>query len=109
MGAMPVYTLTILAAAALVVWVYHQDTHEREPWYGVIIALLSGFSVMWLLGIADDYAIISHRYQTSFAQFLQAPVHMNNRQPHGVAKLVLGDREFKRAMNRTGFAGGDFV
>jgi RsiW-degrading membrane proteinase PrsW (M82 family) len=54
---MPVYSLTILAAAALVVWVYHQDSHEREPWYGVFVALLSGFVAMFLLGIADDFAI----------------------------------------------------
>lgn len=54
---MPVYTLTILCAAALVVWVYHQDPYDREPWYSVLIAVAVGFGMMWLLGFADDFAI----------------------------------------------------
>jgi RsiW-degrading membrane proteinase PrsW (M82 family) len=54
---MPVYTLTIFFAAALVVWVYHYDSFEPEPWWAVIVAALTGFGVMWLLGFADDFAI----------------------------------------------------
>jgi RsiW-degrading membrane proteinase PrsW (M82 family) len=54
---MPVYTLTMLTAALLVLWVYHQDSNEREPWYGVVVALVSGFGAMWLLGLADQYAL----------------------------------------------------
>jgi RsiW-degrading membrane proteinase PrsW (M82 family) len=56
---MPVYTLTIFFAAALVVWVYHHDNYEREPWWAVIVAVAAGFGAMWLLGFADDFAIRS--------------------------------------------------
>lgn len=54
---MPVYSLTILCAAALVVWIYHQDPYDREPWYTVLMAVATGFGVMWILGLADDFAI----------------------------------------------------
>ena len=54
---MPVYTLTILCAAVLVVWVYHQDPYDREPWYAVLVAVATGFGIMSLLGLADDFAI----------------------------------------------------
>lgn len=54
---MPVYSLTILIAAALVVWVYHEDAHEREPWWAVFVAVACGFGAMWLIGLADDFAI----------------------------------------------------
>lgn len=54
---MPVYSLTILAAAALVVWVYQHDRYEKEPWYAVVAALLVGFCAMWLIGRVDGYAL----------------------------------------------------
>lgn len=54
---MPVYTLTMLCAAALVLWVYHHDSQEKEPWWSIIVALLFGFVMMWLIGMADDFAI----------------------------------------------------
>jgi RsiW-degrading membrane proteinase PrsW (M82 family) len=54
---MPVYSLTMLCAALLVVWVYHQDSQEREPWYAVLVSVASGFAMMWVLGFADDFAI----------------------------------------------------
>ena len=41
-GVMPVYTLTILCAAALVMWIYHYDRYEKEPWYAIICALAWG-------------------------------------------------------------------
>jgi RsiW-degrading membrane proteinase PrsW (M82 family) len=47
----------MLCAAALVVYVYHQDRYDREPWHAVLIAVATGFGMMWLLGLADDYAI----------------------------------------------------
>src|SRR5438309_2122585 len=40
---MPVYTLTILFAAAIVVWTYHHDTQEKEPWWAVLVAIAVGF------------------------------------------------------------------
>jgi RsiW-degrading membrane proteinase PrsW (M82 family) len=49
----------MLCAALLVLWVYHQDSAEREPWYGVIVAIATGFGVMWLLGLADQFALES--------------------------------------------------
>ena len=45
----PVYTLTILCAAFMVLWVYRADRYEREPWWAVIVALLTGFGFMWLI------------------------------------------------------------
>jgi RsiW-degrading membrane proteinase PrsW (M82 family) len=54
---MPIYTLVILCAAALVLWVYHYDSYEKEPWWAVIVSVLTGFGVMWLLGQADNFAI----------------------------------------------------
>jgi protease PrsW len=54
---MPVYSLTILVAAALVVWTYRLDRHEKEPWHAILVALAVGFGMMWLIGMADDFAI----------------------------------------------------
>ena len=54
---MPVYTLTILVAAALVLWVYQHDRFEREPWWAVLVAVAVGFGAMWLIGFADDGAM----------------------------------------------------
>lgn len=54
---MPVYTLTILVAAALVLWVYQHDRYEKEPWWAVLVAVASGFGAMWLIGFADDAAL----------------------------------------------------
>jgi RsiW-degrading membrane proteinase PrsW (M82 family) len=56
-GAMPILSLMILCAAALVVWIYHEDRFEKEPLWAVGLALLTGFGMMWLLGLADDFAI----------------------------------------------------
>lgn len=56
---MPVYSLMVLCAAALVVWVYREDRYEKEPWWAVGVALLTGFGMMWALGQADDFAISS--------------------------------------------------
>jgi len=53
----PVYTLTILCAAFMVLWVYRADRHEREPWWAVIVALVTGFGFMWLIGQGDDFAL----------------------------------------------------
>jgi RsiW-degrading membrane proteinase PrsW (M82 family) len=54
---MPIYSLMILCAAAIVVWVYRADRYEKEPWWAVIVALFTGFTMMWVLGQADDFAI----------------------------------------------------
>jgi RsiW-degrading membrane proteinase PrsW (M82 family) len=54
---MPIFALMMVCAAALVVWVYHQDRFEKEPWWAVIVALACGFGMMWVLGQADDFAI----------------------------------------------------
>jgi RsiW-degrading membrane proteinase PrsW (M82 family) len=54
---MPVYTLTILVAAALVLWVYQHDRYEKEPWWAVLAAVAVGFGAMWLIGFADDGAM----------------------------------------------------
>lgn len=54
---MPVYTLMMLSAAALVLWVYRYDRYEKEPWYAVVIALGGGFAAMWLIGFVDEYAL----------------------------------------------------
>ena len=55
---MPVYTLTILVAAALVLWVYQHDRYEKEPWWAVLVAVAVGFGAMWLIGFADDAALL---------------------------------------------------
>lgn len=54
---MPVYTLTMLCAAALVLWVYHYDSNEKEPWWAVLFAVGFGFAMMWVIGLADDFAV----------------------------------------------------
>lgn len=54
---MPVYTMTLLCASALVLWVYHYDDREKEPAWAVLLAVAFGFASMWLIGLADDYAI----------------------------------------------------
>jgi protease PrsW len=54
---MPIYSLLVLIAAALVVWVYREDRYEKEPWWAIAVALLTGFVMMWALGQADDFAI----------------------------------------------------
>jgi RsiW-degrading membrane proteinase PrsW (M82 family) len=56
---MLVYSLTILCAAALVAWIYHQDKYDREPWWAVLLAVFVGFGSMWAIGLADDFAIKS--------------------------------------------------
>jgi protease PrsW len=55
---MPVYTLTILCAAALVAWIYHYDRYEKEPWYAIAVAVAWGFAAMWMIGLIDD-AVLS--------------------------------------------------
>ncbi|HWP39719.1 MAG TPA: PrsW family glutamic-type intramembrane protease [Tepidisphaeraceae bacterium] len=54
---MPVYTLTFLCAAAMALWIYHYDRHEKEPWHAVILAVLIGFAAMWVIGVIDDLAL----------------------------------------------------
>lgn len=54
---LPVYALTMLAAAALVLWVYHHDSHEKEPWWAILFAVVFGFGMMWVIGLADDFAV----------------------------------------------------
>lgn len=53
----PVYTLTMLCAAALVLWVYHHDSHEKEPWWAILFAVAFGFGMMWVIGQVDDFAV----------------------------------------------------
>jgi len=54
---MSVLSLVILCAAALVFWVYQHDRYEKEPWHAILIALATGFGGMWLIGLADDWAL----------------------------------------------------
>ncbi|HEY7088815.1 MAG TPA: PrsW family glutamic-type intramembrane protease [Tepidisphaeraceae bacterium] len=54
---MPVYSLMICCAAALVAWIYHRDRYEKEPWPAILLALATGFGAMWIIGQADDFAI----------------------------------------------------
>lgn len=54
---MPVPILMILSAAALVLWVCRYDRYDKEPWQAVLLALASGFAGMWLIGLADDFAL----------------------------------------------------
>lgn len=54
---MPVYSLMMLCAAALVVWIYHQDPYDKEPWLAIVAAVFAGFGAMWVIGLADDFAL----------------------------------------------------
>jgi RsiW-degrading membrane proteinase PrsW (M82 family) len=40
-----------------VLWTYQQDSPEREPWWAILFAVAFGFGMMWLIGMADDFAI----------------------------------------------------
>jgi RsiW-degrading membrane proteinase PrsW (M82 family) len=51
----------MLCAAALVLWVYHHDSHEKEPIWAVLFAVAFGFGMMWLIGMADDFALRTFR------------------------------------------------
>jgi RsiW-degrading membrane proteinase PrsW (M82 family) len=64
-GAMPIYILTILCAAALVVWVYHYDRYEKEPWWAILVALVVGFGVMWIIGLVDDIALRAFQFSSA--------------------------------------------
>jgi RsiW-degrading membrane proteinase PrsW (M82 family) len=57
MPAYPIYLLTLLFAAAMVLWVYRMDRFEREPWWAVFVAVAVGFGAMWLIGQGDDFAL----------------------------------------------------
>src|SRR3954471_22948744 len=51
------YGMMIVCAAALVAWVYQHDRHEKEPWYAIALALMTGFAAMWIIGLVDDEAL----------------------------------------------------
>jgi RsiW-degrading membrane proteinase PrsW (M82 family) len=69
---MLIYGLMILCAAALVIGIYSCDTSEKEPWWAILLAVVVGFTAMWIIGMADNFAlrcleIPSHQIATKAA------------------------------------------
>lgn len=51
-----IYFVMLVVAAGLAVFIYRYDLHAREPWYMVALAVGLGFTVMWMAGVAEDFA-----------------------------------------------------
>ena len=52
-----IYSLMLVCAAGLAVFVYRYDLCTREPWYMVVLAVGLGFTVMWMAGAIEDIVL----------------------------------------------------
>lgn len=55
-----IYIIVLLAASVLAMLIYKYDMYDREPWYMYLLAIFLGGLSAWLVGDAEDWAIIRY-------------------------------------------------